>query len=501
MNKPCIICVDDELIILDSLKVQLRRFFGKEYQIETAVSAEEVFDLIEELVKANIEIPLIICDYILPGMSGTELLRKIHEEHPNIITVLLTGRADTQAVADAVNYANLYRFIGKPWEEKDMVLTIKQGLEKYDLEKQIKQQNKDLIKLLEKKNIEIDKRKKAEKDLKRSVREIAYLKERLEEENIYLKQEINVEKSFEDIIGESDPLKYVIYRIEQVADSNTTVLIQGETGTGKELVARAIHKSSSRNERPLIKVNCAAIPSELIESELFGHEKGAFTGAYERKLGRFEVAHKGTLLLDEIGELPMNMQAKLLRAIEFGEFERVGNSKPIKVDVRLIASTNRNLETEVNEGRFRKDLFYRLNVYPVTVPPLRQRKSDIASLVKIFVERNAKKLGKEIDIIPQKVLDSLHDYDWPGNVRELENVIERAVILTKNNTLHVEIPKDSSIKYEELRTLRQIEKEYILQILEKTKGKISGHDGAAQILGLHPNTLRSRMEKLGIQRK
>ena len=276
---------------------------------------------------------------------------------------------------------------------------------------------------------EIEERKRAEKSLQTALSEIQTMKDRLEAENIYFRQENKKRHRFDHIIGQSDGLKYVLYRAEQVAPQDTTVLILGETGTGKELIAAAIHNLSPRQDRPLITVNCAALPANLIESELFGREKGAFTGADTRQVGRFEIAHGSTLCLDEIGELPLDLQAKLLRVIQFNEFERLGSSQTIKVDVRIVATTNRNLEEEVRQGRFRQDLYYRLNVFPITVPPLRQRKEDIPLMVQAFIERYSKKLGKQITSIQKETMKALQDYPWPGNVRELESIIERAVIL------------------------------------------------------------------------
>jgi transcriptional regulator with GAF, ATPase, and Fis domain len=328
------------------------------------------------------------------------------------------------------------------------------------------------------------------------------MKDQLEAENIYFRQENKMKHRFEHIIGQSDGLKYVLYRAEQVAPANTTVLILGETGTGKELIAAAIHNMSPRKERPLITVNCAALPANLIESELFGREKGAFTGADTRRVGRFEVAHGSTLCLDEIGELPLEVQAKLLRVIQYNEFERLGSSQTIKVDIRIVATTNRNLEEEVRKGRFRQDLYYRLNVFPITVPPLRQRKEDIPLMVQAFIERYSRKLGKQIMSIPKEMMKALQDYPWPGNVRELESIIERAVILCPGpvlqlaDKLEISFPPLSSA----VRTLEETERNQILKILSETRWRIEGKDKAAAILGLHPSTLRARMHKLGIVR-
>jgi chemotaxis protein methyltransferase CheR len=293
----------------------------------------------------------------------------------------------------------------------------------------------------------------------------------------------------------------VLYKVEQIAPSDTTVLVLGETGTGKELVARAIHGSSPRKERALVKVNCATLPSNLIESELFGHEKGAFTGAHVRQLGRFEIANGATLFLDEIGELPLELQPKLLRVIQDGEFERLGSSGTIKVDVRVIAATNRNLEEEVRRGRFREDLWYRLSIFPITVPPLRERMEDLALMVDFFIDKISKRLGKSIESIPTRVMNTLQDYQWPGNVRELENVLERAVINSSGPKLHLvdELKKPHKDLTITQKTLEDVERDHIIRILEQTNWKVSGKNGAAEILGLNRSTLRARIRKLGIR--
>jgi len=339
-------------------------------------------------------------------------------------------------------------------------------------------------------------------ELRTALDEVKILKDRFEAENIYFRQEIKTRHKFSQILGESDGLKYALYRAEQVAPANTTVLILGETGTGKELIAFAIHDMSPRKERPMITVNCAALPGNLIEGELFGREKGAFTGADTRQMGRFEIAHGSTLCLDEIGELPLELQAKLLRVIQYNEFERLGSSRTIKVDVRIIATTNRDLEEEVRKGRFRQDLYYRLNVFPITVPPLRQRKDDIPLMVQAFIERYSRKMGKQIKSIQKKTMKALHDYPWPGNVRELESIIERAVILCPGPVLELadKLEISSTALSDTVRTLEETERNQILKILSETRWRIEGKDGAAAILGLHPSTLRARMHNLGIVR-
>ncbi len=332
--------------------------------------------------------------------------------------------------------------------------------------------------------------------------EVKKLKDQLEAERSYLQEEIKLEYNHENIIGRSDGINYVLYKIEQIAPADTIVLALGETGTGKELVARAIHSLSLRKKRALVKVNCATLPSNLMESELFGHEKGAFTGAHSKHLGRFEVAHGATLFLDEIGELPLELQPKLLRVVQEGEFERLGSSHTVKVDVRIIAATNRNLEEEVRRGRFRDDLWYRLNVFPITMPPLRDRLDDIPLLVDFYVKKISKRMGKSIEVIPKAVMNALQSYHWPGNVRELENVLERAVINSSGSKLRLvdELKTRQKDFPAAQKTLEAVEREHIVRILEETQWKVSGKNGAAEILGLNRSTLRARMRKLGIRR-
>lgn len=346
---------------------------------------------------------------------------------------------------------------------------------------------------------------KANKELAVRLKEIEMLKNQLQEENKYLQEEIKLNSNFEEIVSKSKNFHKILQQIEQAASTDATVLITGESGTGKELLARAIHNISNRSKRPLIKINCATLPANLIESELFGHERGAFTGAMERKIGRFELADGGTIFLDEIGELPIELQAKLLRVLQEGEFERLGNPKTMKVNVRVIAATNRNLEDAITKKEFREDLFYRLNVFPIVSPPLRDRKEDIPLLVKHFVNKYEGKMGKEINNIPQKVIDALMLYDWPGNIRELENLIERALILCPGKTLEYGswIPSAKIAVGNGKATLRQldeVEKEHIIAVLDKTNWKVSGEKGAAKILGLNATTLEARMKKLGIER-
>jgi formate hydrogenlyase transcriptional activator len=334
--------------------------------------------------------------------------------------------------------------------------------------------------------------------------EIARLRARLEEENRYLQDEIKTEHNFEEITGQSAAMKQVFRTIETVASTDATVLIVGETGTGKELVARALHNLSPRRRRALVKVNCAALPTGLIESELFGHEKGAFTGALARRIGRFELAHEGTLFLDEIGDLPLELQPKLLRVLQEGECERVGGTQTIRVDVRVIAATNRDLEEAVQGGRFRADLYYRVNVFPIHLPPLRERREDIPLLVAYFARKFATRLGKRTPTVLPAMMQALQAYGWPGNVRELENVTERAVILSQGAHLDLggwlPTPGTTSRKRGP-RTLEEAEREHILAVLEETGWRVSGERGAAKVLGMKPTTLEARMKKLGITRR
>jgi formate hydrogenlyase transcriptional activator len=326
---------------------------------------------------------------------------------------------------------------------------------------------------------------------------------KLTEEKLYLQDEIRTEYNFEEIIGESGALKHILQQVQTVAPIDSTVLIQGETGTGKELIARAIHNLSARREHTLVKVNCAAIPTGLLESELFGHEKGAFTGAIAQRVGRFELAHRGTLFLDEVGDIPLELQPKLLRVLQEQEFERLGSTRTIRVDVRLVAATNSDLAQRVAEKQFRSDLYYRLNVFPVVIPPLRKRREDIPLLVRYFAQKYASRMKKRIDTIPAKAMTALSEYHWPGNVRELENLIERAVILSPGPDLHVplaELKSRAEVVPGGATTLDDAEREHILKVLKETHWMVGGPSGAAARLGLKRTTLQARIKKLGIAR-
>jgi transcriptional regulator with GAF, ATPase, and Fis domain len=335
---------------------------------------------------------------------------------------------------------------------------------------------------------------------KKADEKINHLIEQLDTDNKYLQDEVKLSHRFDEIVGKSAELKYILHQVEQVASTATPVLILGETGTGKDLIARAIHYTSDRGNRPLVKVNCSALPATLAESELFGYEKGAFTGANKQQIGRFEFADGATIFLDEVGDLPLEMQPKLLRVLENGEFERLGNPRTIKVDVRIIAATNRDLEKEIQKKRFRQDLFYRLNVYPLTIPPLRQRRDDIPLLVTALLQKISKKMRKQFKTIPQRSIRKMQSYNWPGNVRELENLIERAVITSAEPELHIELPVQLSLGVGGNKTLQEIDREHMLSVLKDTHWRIKGTNGAAEILGMNHSTLRDKMKKLGIKR-
>ena len=330
---------------------------------------------------------------------------------------------------------------------------------------------------------------------------IDYLRKKIEDEKVYLEEEIRAEYRFDEIVGDSAPIRAVLQHIDTAAPTDSTVLIQGETGTGKELVARAIHQHSRRTHGTFVKLNCSAIPAPLLESELLGHEKGAFTGALTQRIGRFELAHRGTLFLDEIGELPLELQPKLLRVLQDGRFERLGGSRTIESDFRLVAASNRDLRALVAEQRFRADLYYRINVFPITVPPLRERREDIPTLVRYFVQEFATRMRKEIESIPAESMAALVNYSWPGNIRELRNVLERSVILTAGKRL--QIPKDALAESTRVNgrvvSMAEAERRHIIEALEASKWIVGGPRGAASMLGMKRSTLQSRMEKLGIK--
>ncbi|MCW3807320.1 sigma-54-dependent transcriptional regulator [Plebeiibacterium marinum] len=479
MQEINILYIDDEKDNLITIRAGLRKW----YKIDISESGKEA---LAKLAKSNYHI--VITDQRMPEMSGLELSAILKEKYPDIIVIILTAFDDNKTMLDAINQGGIYRYLLKPVDINDLKLTLDSAIEKYRFRKE----RLGLFNKIMQKH----------KELTEAFAKINTLKNQLEEENIQLKLEIG-NNEFSEIIGNSKALKKVLGLIKKVSKTDSSILILGESGTGKELFANAIHSNSNRKEKPFIKVNCAAIPENLIESELFGYEKGAFTGAVISKPGKFELANNGTLFLDEIGELPLTVQSKLLRAIQEQEIERLGGVKTKKINIRLISATNRNLEEEVNKGKFREDLYYRLNVMPISVPSLRDRKDDIPLLVHFFMEKFNRKIGADITSISSKALKKLIDYNWPGNVRELENIIERSYILSSGNKLDVDFNfnrnGNSQLKNEHL-TLEENERNYILSILKKTRWKVKGESGAAEILNINPSTLFSRMRKLKIEK-
>jgi DNA-binding NtrC family response regulator len=459
---------------------------------------------------------LILLDLQMPVMDGFQVMERLKADSTDIYLPVLVITAQPDHKLRALQ-AGAKDFVSKPFDLAEVKLRIHNMLEVQLLYKNLEGHNNLLEQTvlgrteeLQKANLqltqEIAERKKAEVSLQGTYSEIKVLKDRLQAENIYLQQEVDQQYNFGEIVGQSKILSCVFSQVEQVAPMNATVLLLGETGTGKGVVARAIHSSSSRKNRPLITVNCTTLPATLVESELFGRERGAFTGSDARQIGRFELADGGTIFLDEIGEMPLELQCKLLRVIQDGEFERLGSPRTIKTNVRIIAATNRNLTEEVKNGKFREDLYYRLNVFPITMPPLRQRREDIPLLVNHFVTKFNHKIGKKIETVTKDTLNILQEYHWPGNVRELESVIERAVIVSRGNALQVLDRFDTFRKPEEdsgqeIKALVELEHDHVLQVLQKTGWRIEGKNGAAILLGLNASTLRARMRKYGIARQ
>jgi DNA-binding NtrC family response regulator len=458
---------------------------------------------------------LILLDLVMPGMDGFQVMEglKAIETESYVPVLVITAEPSHKLRALA---AGAKDFISKPLDLVEVKTRIRNMLEVRLLHRKIYNDNQMLDMRVRQRTgeltlanaqliAEIEEHKRTEESLEGAVKEINLLRARLQAENIYLQQEIAQDYNFGEVIGQSMAISTLFAQVEKVAPQNATVLLLGETGTGKGVVARAIHSRSARKDRPMITVNCAALPANLIESELFGREKGAFTGANARQIGRFELANSGTIFLDEIGEMPLELQCKLLRVIQDGEFERLGSPVSIKVDVRILAASNRELTEEIKAGRFREDLYYRLNVFPISIPPLRRRQDDVPLLVNHFVVKFNKKMGKHITTISQETMNALREYHWPGNVRELESVIERAVITSQGVVLQVLDCFAPALKTVELTgegnmALAELEHEHIIQVLRKTNWRIEGENGAAVILGLNPSTLRGRMRKYGIHR-
>jgi len=479
-----ILLVDDDFKNLQLLGKVLK---NKGYKTEFATSGNAAIDWLNKK-----KFSLILLDVTMPEMDGFEVCELIRNGTVNneVPIIFLSGKTEKADILHGFKIG-AQDYITKPFDEEILLARVRTHLLLYYMQK-------DMEQLVSKRTQELE---ISQLELKKSVLELEILKDRLIDENQYMQEEIKLNHNFEEIIGESKSLKKTLLSVQQVAKTNSTVLIKGETGTGKELIARSINNLSDRSKQPLIKLNCAALPENLIESELFGHEKGAFTSAINSRKGKFEIANNGTLFLDEIGELPFSLQPKLLRVLQEGEFERIGGNKTIKVDVRLISATNRDLEKMIEEKKFRSDLYYRLNIFPVEIEPLRKRVSDIPLLVNYFVDKHAKKLNKGNLRIQKDQLVVLEKYSWPGNVRELENVIERVIISATGKNLNFDRsffskkPQDIA-----LQPLHEMEKMYILKVLKSVNWSISGENGAASILKLHPNTLRSKMEKLGIKK-
>ncbi len=441
---PLIYVVDDDASVREALS-SLIRSVG--LRVEAFASAQEF------LAHPQADAPsCLVLDVQLPGLSGLDLQQELAKADIQIPIVFLTGHGDIPTSVRAIK-AGALEFLTKPFNDEDLLDAIQQG---------------------------IARNQRAPKQ----------------------KDDLGTHK-FGDIVGKSAALRKVLNQVEVVAPTDSTVLLLGETGTGKEVIARAILNVSSRSNRPFVKLNCAAIPSGLLESELFGHEKGAFTGAVSQKIGRFELANGGTLFLDEVGDIPLELQPKLLRVLQEQEFERLGNSRTVRVDVRLIAATNRDLEQMVAEKQFREDLYFRLNVFPIRIPPLRERSEDISLLVQYYVDKYSQRMNKQIDVVPEETMAALCRYSWPGNIRELQNLIERAVIMTPGNVLQIQVSdlqESNRILSSMAGTLEDVERQRILQALREAGAVIGGPHGAAVRLGLKRTTLLSKMQKLGIAR-
>jgi DNA-binding NtrC family response regulator len=476
-DKPVILIIDDVPENLQVLGDMLER---DGYEVMVASNGQQAFDVIK-----SHQPDLILLDIMMPGMNGFEVCRHLKDDQDTckipVIFISALGLADhkLQAFSEgAVDY------ITKPFQTEEVIARVRTH---------IKLAQMDALK------IEITERKRAEEELRKAYDQIRLLQEQLQAENECLMDEVRQTHNNNEIIGQSPVILNLFKLIDQVATTDSSVLIHGETGTGKELVARAIHSLSRRKDRALVKVDCASLPSTLIEGELFGRERGAYTGALTMQKGRFEIADNSTIFLDEIGELSLELQTKLLRVLQDGEFERLGSSKTIKVDVRVIAATNRNLAEMVKSGKFREDLYYRLNVFPVETPPLRTRQEDIPLLVWAFVRKLSDKMGRKIKLIPKNSMDALQLYGWPGNVRELQNIVEQSLIKTTGETLIITLPGDAGLATACLMTLEQVERDHIVKVLKITRGRVKGPNGAATLLDLNASTLYAKMQKLEIQ--
>ena len=466
-HNPFVCVIDDESLIRESLRDLLR---SAGLKVQTFASAQEF------LTSQPSETPAcLLLDVRMPGISGLELQRQLCSGGSPVPIIFMTGHGDIPMSVRAMK-AGAFEFLTKPCRDEDLLRVVNQAIERGSRTGESNNES--------------------------------------DEDRSFLNDELRNKTSFSEIVGESEALRQVLHQVEIDAPSDATVLVLGETGTGKELIARAIHERSRRKGKPLVRVNCTSIPKELFESEFFGHAKGAFTGAIRDRAGRFEVAAGGTLFLDEVGEIPIYLQSKLLRVLQEKSYERVGEEKTRRTDVRVVAATNRDLAKEVAAGRFRSDLYYRLNVFPLKVAALRERKEDIPALATHFVELSAKELGWPKPRLTRAGIETLNNYDWPGNIRELRNVIERAVILARGGALEFDLPENGSsptpiertdVNQPEPRILtepeiRRLERENIFAVLQKTGWKIKGANGAAELLGLKANTLIARIKKMGFKR-
>ena len=450
---------------------------------------------------------LILLDVRMPEMDGFEVCRRLKQEERtrDIPVIFVSALQDVQDRIRGFEVGGV-DFISKPFQEPEVLARVQTHLALRNMQLHLE----DLVaKRTSELEAEVNERKRAALELKQAYDEIRKLKDHLEAENLTLREEIRISFEDDELIGKSTAFRIVLQQAEHVAPTDSTVLILGETGTGKGLIARKIHQLSGRKDRSLVNVNCAALPATLIESEFFGHEKGAFTGAVGRKIGRFELADGGTIFLDEIGDLPIELQAKLLRVLQDHEFERLGSSTTRTVDTRIIAATNRDLDALIEQGTFRPDLYYRLSVFPIRIPPLRERRGDIPLLVWFFITLLQPRLGKTIESVPSRVMDGLTSYDWPGNVRELQNIVERAMILSPGARLELgaDFPwgqsgtrSSTGTRRQKSENLEEVERAHIVSVLEECGWKVRGQGGAAERLGLKRTTLQSRMKKLGIQR-
>ncbi len=501
----------DLILYVDDLEENLSAFkfnFLKSYKILLASSAKEAVSILENT--GNIKV--IISDQRMPGQSGIELLELVQNKWPDIIGIVVTAYIDMDAIKDGINRARVFGYLQKPFQPHEVQTLIDHAIELYNereknenLLNELQDQNRVLSATTNRLQEEIIERKAAEKKLTETVTELTELKKRLQAENYILNRNINDSNQFRKIITVSAKMKKLLDEIKSIAPTNISVLIMGETGTGKELFADAVHSLSKRADKPIIKINCAALPESVIESELFGHERGAFTGAFERKKGRFEYADGGTIFLDEIGELSPDLQAKLLRVLQQGEFQRIGSNETIKVDVRIISATNRNLQEEVERKNFRSDLYFRLSVYNFSVIPLRDRLEDIPVLADYLINKFTTIHGLPHKIIDEKNLNLLKSYSWPGNVRELENIIERSVILAKSDDLNIEPglfanPVIDNMPANDDPPENPDEKVRLRNLLEEHNWKIEGEKGVASSLGIPPSTVRYHIKKYGIKR-